>query len=259
MDQPSMTAANNDTASRGMDVASRTFSASFRGFDRNEVRRFLAELADQQRALIARASEAESRMEDLRGRLESVEGLLQSADEKYQAAQARLEEMENERPVAEVQQQADPEQDAVKIFGEKVTEVLQIAVAAGNSIRAEAEAWATQRRQEADDLAASTLASARQEVADIVAREQTNVEQLRTTEEALRSWLQAAHSAIGRVLEQPVVDPAALASVMDGIHELGPSRESFTVEERVEVWVPVATDQDQAFIPMPTVLSSYEG
>jgi DivIVA domain-containing protein len=249
MDQPGMTAID--------EIATRSFSGAFRGFDRTEVRSFLNELAGQQKALVERAAEAESRLDDLKSRLESVEELLQSADEKYQQAEARLEEMEKERSASAAEPVAHPEHDAVQAFGEKVTEVLQIAVAAGNSIRAEAEAWASQRRQEADELAANTLASARQEVADIVAREQTSVDQLRTTEQALRSWLQAAHSAIGRVLEQPIVEPGALAQVLGGLHELGPAPQAPEPEE--DVWSPPVTEETQTLVPRPTVLTSYLG
>jgi cell division septum initiation protein DivIVA len=255
MDKPSMTASE--------EIACPPFSGAFRGFDKNEVRTFLAELSRHHKALVDRASEAETRLDDLKNRLESVEELLQSADEKYQAAQARLEEMEQERPVAVPPPEPDPEQDAVKVFGEKVTEVLQIAVAAGNSIRAEAETWASQRRLEADRLAADTLASARQEVAEIVAHEETNVEQLRTTEQGLRNWLRAAHAAIGQVLEQPVVEPGALAAVLGKVRgELGPAEETVEldeVDEDIEAWEPVPIDEGQSFIPMPTVLTSYLG
>ena len=205
------------------DITARSFAASFRGFDKAEVRRFLADVAVQQQLLAFRAQEAEARLDDLRGRLESVEDLLRAADEKYEAAQAQLDELESRPPEPEIQLVALPEQDAVKAFGEKVTEVLQIAVAAGNSIRAEAESWASQCRREADEQAATTLASARQEVADIVAQEETNVEQLKSAERALRSWLRAAHTAIGQVLEQPVVEPRELSAVMRAIREIGPS------------------------------------
>ena len=206
------------------DITSRSFAASFRGFDKAEVRKFLADVAVQQQVLAFRAQEAEARLDDLRGRLESVEDLLRAADEKYEAAQAQLDELESRPPEPEIQLVAVPEQDAVKAFGEKVTEVLQIAVAAGNSIRAEAESWASQRRREADEQAATTLASARQEVADIVAQEETNVDQLKSAERALRSWLRAAHTAIGQVLEQPVVEPRELSAVMRAIREIGPSQ-----------------------------------
>lgn len=256
-----MTASVNDSGRVSADaIAGRSFTGAFRGYDKNEVRSFLADLARQHQALIDRASEAENRLDDLRGRLESVEGLLQSADEKYQEAQARLEDMESERLSAEPESIPDSQQDAVKVFGEKVTEVLQIAVAAGNSIRAEAEAWASQRRQEADQEAADTLSSARQEVASIVAREETNVERLRTTEEALRTWLRAAHAAIGQVLDQPVVGTGELAAVLGKIREIGPSTEPGSPESvETEVFGPVMTDESQAFIPMPTVLTSYLG
>lgn len=261
MGDGSMTASGNDSASLSADgVAGRSFAGAFRGYDRNEVRRFLSDLARQQKALIDRASDAESRLDDLRGRLESVEDLLKSADDKYQEAQARLDDMESEGPSVEPQPVPDSQQDAVKAFGEKVTEVLQIAVAAGNSIRAEAEAWASQRRLEADQEAADTVASARQEVATIVAREETNVERLRSTEEALRSWLRAAHTAIGQVLDQPVVGPGELAAVLGRIREIGPSTEPDEPgPAEGELFGPVMTDESQAFIPMPTVLTSNLG
>jgi DivIVA domain-containing protein len=217
-----MTAAERD-GDQVAEIAGRSFGSAFRGFDKAEVRAFLVDIADQQRGLEHRAAAAESRLEELRGRLESVEQLLKSADEKYVAAQAHLEEIEAERKEAEAQPPPGPALDAVKVFGERVTEVLQIAVAAGDSIRAEAEAWASQRRQEAIDHAETTIASARQEVAEIVAREETTVDQLRSTEEALRSWLQAAHSAIGQVLAQPAVGPGELAAVVGKIREIGPS------------------------------------
>ena len=217
MGNPGMTAYTDD-------ITGRSFAASFRGFDKAEVRRFLADVAIEQQALAFRAQEAEARLDDLRGRLESVEDLLRAADEKYEAAQAQLDELESRPPELEIESVAVPEQDAVKAFGEKVTEVLQIAVAAGNSIRAEAESWASQCRREADEQAATTLASARQEVADIVAQEETNVEQLKSAERALRSWLRAAHTAIGQVLEQPIVEPRELSAVMRAIREIGPSQ-----------------------------------
>jgi DivIVA domain-containing protein len=204
-------------------IAGRSFGSAFRGFDKAEVRAFLADVAEQQRGLEHRAAAAESRLEELRARLESVEQLLKSADEKYVVAQAHLEEIEAERREAAAQPLPGPELDAVKVFGERVTEVLQVAVAAGDSIRAEAEAWASHRRQEAIEHAETTIAFARQEVAEIVAREEMTVDQLRSTEEALRSWLQAAHSAIGQVLAQPAVGPGELAAVVGKIRELGPS------------------------------------
>jgi hypothetical protein len=93
-------------------------------------------------------------------------------------------------------------------------------------------------------------------VAEIVAREQTSVDQLRTTEQALRSWLQAAHSAIGRVLEQPIVEPGALAQVLGSLHELGPARQAAEPED---LWSPAETEEAQTLVPMPTALTSYLG
>lgn len=207
--------------SPGSGISHRTFGTTFRGFDRGEVRTFLSELAEQQQALVERAEQAESVVEDLRTRLESVEQLLKSADEKYATAEAHLAELESDRGETESNPPSDPEL-AVKAFGEKVTEVLQIAVSAGNSIRSEAEAWASQRRNEAEEQAANAIASAQREVAEIVAREETNVDQLKAAEQALRNWLQAAHSAIGQVLERPAVGPGELAAVIGRIRELGP-------------------------------------
>ena len=210
-------------------IAEQTFGTVFRGFDRGEVRKFLSEIGAQQRALVDRAAQAEARVEDLRSRLESVEQLLETADQKYQAAQTNLVVIESERAAAAAtanQPPPDPELEAVKFFGEKVTEVLQIAVAAGNSIREEAETWASQLRVQAEQDASNAIASARREVAEIVAREETTVDQLRATEEALRKWLEAAHSAIGQVLEQPTVGSGDLAAVLGRIRELGPSSES---------------------------------
>ena len=257
------------------DISSRSFAAAFRGFDRAEVRKFLADVAVQQQAFADRAEEAEGRLEELRVRLESVEDLLRAADEKYQAAQEHLEELESRPAEPETNAVAEPEKDAIKAFGEQVTEVLQIAVAAGNSIRAEAESWASQRRQEADEQAANTLASARQEVADIVAREETNVDQLKSTEEALRSWLRAAHAAIGQVLDQPSVEREELTSVMGRIRELGPSSSTDAWSDPVDRDEPVERDEPigedepierdepvgepQPYIPAPTMLSSYFG
>lgn len=219
------------------EIAEQTFGTAFRGFDRAEVRKFLSEIGVEQQALVDRAAEAESRLEDLRSRLESVEQLLETADRKYQTAQTHLAEIESDREAAAAatnRPPPDPELEAVKIFGEKVTEVLQIAVAAGNSIREEAESWALQHRDQAEQDAANAIASARREVAEIVAREETTVDQLRATEQALRNWLEAAHSAIGQVLEQPAVGPGDLAAVLGRIRELGPSSESPGVDEPAE-------------------------
>lgn len=219
------------------EIAEQTFGTAFRGFDRAEVRKFLSEIGAQQQALVDQAAKAESRLEDLRSRLESVEQLLETADQKYQAAQSHLAEIESDRASGAGAGNGPPpdtELDAVKLFGERVTEVLQIAVAAGNSIREEAEAWALHHRDQAEQDAANAIASARREVAEIVAREETTVDQLRATEQALRNWLEAAHSAIGQVLEQAAVGPGDLAAVLGRIRELGPSSESQEVDEPAE-------------------------
>ena len=228
------------------EIAEQSFGTAFRGFDRTEVRKFLSEIGAQQQALVDQAARAESRLEDLRSRLASVEQLLETADQKYQAAQAHLAEIESERAEeGAANPPPDPELEAVKVFGERVTEVLQIAVAAGNSIREEAETWALQHRDQAEQDAANAIASARREVAEIVAREETTVDQLRATEQALRNWLEAAHSAIGQVLEQAAVGPGDLAAVLGRIRELGPSSEPRQVEEAAES-AESAADSDEA-------------
>jgi hypothetical protein len=81
-----------------------------------------------------------------------------------------------------------------------------------------------------------------------------------STENALRTWLRAAHTAIGQVLEQPIVERGELSSVIGRIREIGPS-------QMTDAWNPVergeSVERDEPVeeprpeIPEPTMLSSY--
>lgn len=204
------------------------FSTAVRGFDRNEVRHVLAELADSHADLMARAERAEARLEDARTQLASVEKLLRDADGKYQAAQSHLAEVENER-AAQRQRYAETQDGAAREFSEKVTEVLQAAMAAARSIRAEAEEWAADHRRQAAEDAHTMVASARHEVAEMRAREEAAVAHLQDTQLSLRNWLQAARVAVGRMLDQPLEDLDELAVRRVELPELdavGEGRES---------------------------------
>jgi DivIVA domain-containing protein len=203
----------------GDDIAAQEFSAALRGFDREEVRHFLTELADEHRNLVARAEYAEARLDDARGKLQSVQELLRAADDKYRAAQSHLAGVEAER-ASMVRRYDDPQDRAAQVLGDKVTDVLQAALRAADSIRAEAEEWSADYRQQAAEEANAAVALARREVAELLAQEEATVERLRSTRESLVSWLQAAHGGIGRVLEQSTVGPSDMAALAPEIHQL---------------------------------------
>jgi DivIVA domain-containing protein len=184
------------------DITNRTFDAVLHGYDKAEVRDFLSEVAAEYGAVLSRVNEADANLEALRDRLERLDEVVRSSDGRHREAEARIAELEAEKLTLVAAAPATPD-DAAKQVGEEVTSVLQAAVAAGQSIRAEAESWAAQLRREVREDVDSRLAEARQEMNGLIEREQETLERLRTNERELRKWLREARSSIDEALKEP--------------------------------------------------------
>ena len=223
------------------DIISRSFDGALHGYDKSQVREFLALVADEHKAVAAKVEEAESNLEVLQSRLESLDELVRASGERCRAAEERIAELEAaESRVTQLEAQLEAQQaaaqsrlaeleseletqrealvsvnagpeDAAKQIGDEVTAVLQAAVAAGQAMRSEAETWAEQLRREVGDEVAELRRVARAEVADVVGRGEERLEQLRASEATLRTWLRDAQSTIEVLLSEPEVPVIQLA------------------------------------------------
>lgn len=233
------------------DITSRTFDGALHGYDKSQVREFLAQVANEHKAVVAKVEEAESTLEAVQSRLESLDELVRTSGERCRAAEDRIAELEGaDARLAELEgrlaseldnaraqaaeleavraEAADLEaarariaslesdldeallmaasakpEDAAKQLGDEVTAVLQAAVTAGQAMRTEAETWADQLRRDVDKEVSEKLSAARAEVAELVARGEDRLEQLKASETTLRGWLHEAQSTIEHLLSEP--------------------------------------------------------
>lgn len=160
------------------EISSRQFGSAVRGWDKDEVSAFLAEVADDYRAAMNEAALARSdraelslRTERLEELLRSADGLCQDAREATKAAEAQRDAALGqvaalERALTEARTEAEAATRAVQVapptstegyaqVGEEVTAVLRTAGEAAGSMRAEAERWAADTRGKADQYAAA--------------------------------------------------------------------------------------------------------
>lgn len=223
------------------DITNRSFDGALHGYDKSQVREFLAQVADEHKVVAANVDEAESNLEALQSRLESLDELVRTSGERCRAAEERIAELEAaERRVTELEAQLEAEkaaadsrvadleaeleeqrealmsanaapEDAARQIGDEVTSVLQAAVAAGQAMRSEAETWAEQLRKEVNDEVSELRRVARSEVADAVGRGEERLEQLRANEATLRTWLREAQSTIEVLLSEPGVQVVQLS------------------------------------------------
>lgn len=182
------------------ELANHPFDSSLHGYDKTQVREFLGQVGREFQAVLSRVTEAETRLGDLAQRLESADDLLRAADERFYMAQSRVTELEGENQELLSSREA-PDEDVARHVGSEVTAVLQAAVAAGQTIRAEAEALAEQLRNDTIKELNERVSAARQEIDDLVAQEQERIQGLRSQEVALRAWMQDAQATFARLLE----------------------------------------------------------
>ena len=56
------------------DIINRSFDGALHGYDKSQVREFLAQVASEHKAVVTKVEEAESTLEAVQSRLESLDG-----------------------------------------------------------------------------------------------------------------------------------------------------------------------------------------
>jgi DivIVA domain-containing protein len=229
------------------DIVGHRFGRALRGLNQREVEVFLRVVADEHRAALERADEAEKAAARLKAKLDQGDRLVRAADDLYSTAQERLRHLEAERDAAVARAEAAEREaeraraqgadtldsDAARTLGQEVTQVLRAAHEASASIRAVTENWAEETRQASEATAASLRAEAddysrslRAEAEDYSRSLRAEAEQ--AAEELLREADENAHEALTAARDQAEALLAEAASTVERLQQ---------VEARVRGWL----------------------
>lgn len=182
------------------DLANQSFDSSLHGYDKVQVREYLDQVGREYEAVLSRVTQAEANLGELARRLESAEDLLRAADERLFQEQARAAELERENQEL-LAGNDSPSEDVARHVGDEVTAVLQAAVAAAQSIRSDAQSSSEQMRTDLIEELTQRVEAAREEIARIVSSEQERLQDLRSQQSALRSWMREAQESFAHLLE----------------------------------------------------------
>lgn len=182
------------------DLAHQPFDSSLHGYDKVQVRDYLGQVGREYQAVLSRVTQAEANLGELARRLESAESLLRATDDRLSLEQARTAELEREnQELLATRHSSDA--DVARQVGDEVTAVLQAAVAAAQSIRADAEVTGEQMRTDLIKELTERVEGAREEIARIVACEQERLQDLRSQQSSLRAWMQEAQESFAHLLQ----------------------------------------------------------
>jgi DivIVA domain-containing protein len=207
------------------DIEGRDFFVGMRGYDRDEVNQFLAEVASEQRALLDELDELRRQAEGAPPR-DPFEGLGTSVTAVLRTAhdQAATITAEAEATVADLRQQAEEQAGRVRQEAEEEAERLrQEAGADALRIRGDAEDEVGHRRAELEAEAERLRTAA----ADAEGLAERILEEARRHAQEI---VERAHEEAGRTLNQ--ADEQVAAAVADA-EERGRERARVTVEEAV--------------------------
>ncbi len=252
-------------------IATRGFSTSFRGFDTEEVRRFLEELASalrtQRQAVSGVAPVAPeleqitSERDDLSVRIADLEDRLKGAQNELREAEQRVIEPADE-PNEDSSAPTDPtptefdEATMTALLGQETTRVLDAAREASRDIRIRAEDEARQRLEELEEKERTVTAELdrkRIELEELTTRLRTEAE-----EEANRVTAEAASAALATTNKANNESEAALTAARDEATEVRSKAKEEAVRLKGQAETDAATLRTEAEEAAASVRASAE-